>query len=117
MARGVSPEALDDVRSPAGLNIGAEAPEEVAPSVLAEIVQERRAALRWPRAPPGSVLRSDPIWDDGGVAGAAHKASPGQTYYFAAADVAGDSDSPAADRGGRIRSRQEAFAVAPWLVV
>lgn len=41
--RGISPEALGRVKSPAGLNLGAETAEEIALSILAEIVQLRRA--------------------------------------------------------------------------
>ena len=41
--RGVSAEALQRVKYPAGMDIGAETPEEVALSVLAEIVQRMRA--------------------------------------------------------------------------
>lgn len=40
--RGVSRAALDRVRSPAGLDIGARTPEEVALSIMAEIVELRR---------------------------------------------------------------------------
>jgi xanthine/CO dehydrogenase XdhC/CoxF family maturation factor len=40
--RGESPQRLSGVRSPAGLNIGAEGPEEIALSILAEIVAESR---------------------------------------------------------------------------
>ncbi len=49
-ARGVAAERLASLRSPAGLDIGAVTPEEIALSVLAEIVQERRQA-----APAGLV--------------------------------------------------------------
>jgi molybdenum cofactor cytidylyltransferase len=41
--RGESPERLAKVRAPAGLNIGAEGPEEIALSILAEIVAENRS--------------------------------------------------------------------------
>jgi xanthine dehydrogenase accessory factor len=44
LARGVEAAALDSIRSPAGVAIGAQAPEEIAVSVLAEIVARRRAA-------------------------------------------------------------------------
>lgn len=40
---GVRPEALVRVTSPVGLELGAETPEEIAVSILAEIVQLRRA--------------------------------------------------------------------------
>ena len=43
-AKGVSSEALDGVKYPAGLDIGAKTPEEVALSILTEIVQRMRAA-------------------------------------------------------------------------
>jgi xanthine dehydrogenase accessory factor len=39
---GVGEEALRGVRAPVGLDIGAVSPEEVALSILAEIVAERR---------------------------------------------------------------------------
>jgi xanthine dehydrogenase accessory factor len=41
-AEGISSEQLSKVHSPAGLNIGARAPEEIAISILAEIVEVRR---------------------------------------------------------------------------
>ena len=39
---GFSQEALKRVRTPIGLNIGAETPEEIAVSIIAEIIQARR---------------------------------------------------------------------------
>ncbi len=42
--RGVSAHALDAIKSPAGLDLGGRQPEEVALSILAEIVQLRYAA-------------------------------------------------------------------------
>ncbi len=42
--RGASPEKLATVRAPAGLNIGAETPEEIALSIAAEIVSRRAEA-------------------------------------------------------------------------
>ncbi|MEQ1956695.1 XdhC family protein [Mesorhizobium yinganensis] len=43
---GISPEALDQVKAPAGLDIGAVTPEEIALSILAEIVAARRVGQR-----------------------------------------------------------------------
>ncbi|MEO1227793.1 MAG: XdhC family protein [Myxococcota bacterium] len=40
--RGVSAEALDRVRAPAGLDLGATTPEEIALSILAEVTARRR---------------------------------------------------------------------------
>ena len=42
--RGVAPERVAALRSPAGLDIGAGTPEEIALSILAEIVQTRRGS-------------------------------------------------------------------------
>lgn len=44
--RGLSREALDCIRSPAGLDIGARSPEEIALSIMAEIVEMRRVGPR-----------------------------------------------------------------------
>jgi len=46
--RGVPAEALKRVRSPMGLDIGAESPEEIAISILAEMIRERRGATGQP---------------------------------------------------------------------
>jgi xanthine dehydrogenase accessory factor len=48
--KGVDPDRLARVRSPAGLNIGAVTPEEIALSILAEIVELRRRGSRSPPA-------------------------------------------------------------------
>src|SRR5262249_38002344 len=44
LGRGVAAQALDAIRNPAGLDIGGRLPEELALSILAEIVQLRRTA-------------------------------------------------------------------------
>lgn len=46
--RGISPQALDRVRSPMGLEIEAETPEEIALSILAEIVMLRHGGTGAP---------------------------------------------------------------------
>jgi xanthine dehydrogenase accessory factor len=90
-ARGVTAADLDRVRSPAGLDIGATAPEEVALSILAEIVQVRRAAsvnaavTEPPPAPAPVALEAlDPVCGmTVVVARARHVAEVGgETYYF-----------------------------------
>lgn len=42
---GVAPEALDRVRTPIGLDIGADSPAEIAVSVVAELIKVRRLGL------------------------------------------------------------------------
>ena len=44
--KGITPEKAQQLRAPAGLNIGAKSPEEIAVSVLAEIIQIRAGAAK-----------------------------------------------------------------------
>ncbi|WP_426611476.1 XdhC family protein [Bradyrhizobium sp. McL0616] len=46
IAEGVTAAALDDVKAPAGLDLGAITPEEIAMSILAEITRDRRRGQR-----------------------------------------------------------------------
>jgi xanthine dehydrogenase accessory factor len=43
---GIPRELLDQVHAPLGMDIGAETPEEIAVSIIAEIVRERRTGIR-----------------------------------------------------------------------
>ena len=52
---GIDPAKLDRVRAPIGLEIGAETPEEIAVSIMAEIIAVRRGG----RGLPMSVIARD----------------------------------------------------------
>lgn len=54
-ADGVAPELLERIDTPAGLDIGARTPEEIALSILAGIVAVRRAAPSRTAAEPSSI--------------------------------------------------------------
>jgi xanthine dehydrogenase accessory factor len=61
IARGVPSASLDHIRNPAGLDIGARRPEELAVSIFAEIVQLRREAEAAAAAsPPARVSLAPP---------------------------------------------------------
>ncbi|WP_439140165.1 XdhC family protein, partial [Planktotalea sp.] len=45
-AKGVEQARIDAVKAPAGLDIGAITPEEIALSILADLVQVRRAQVQ-----------------------------------------------------------------------
>jgi xanthine dehydrogenase accessory factor len=63
--RGVSPERLGRFKAPAGLDLGAITPAEIAVSILAEIIQHHRgdklADAAPDAAPPGPTEALDPI--------------------------------------------------------
>lgn len=60
--RGVSPERLGLLKAPAGLDIGAVTPEEIAVSILAEIIQSRRSRkIAWTEPSATVTEATDPI--------------------------------------------------------
>jgi len=91
LSRGIPGERLDRVRNPAGLDLGARLPEEVALSILAEIVQVRRAHLAElareaaaAAAPPAQAEATDPVCGMTVViATARHRTEhEGRAYFF-----------------------------------
>jgi xanthine dehydrogenase accessory factor len=89
--RGLTAEKLAKVRAPAGLDIHASSPAEIAVSVLAEIIQTRKTST--PAAEPAVVLpvpaktERDPICGmTVDVSSARHKSEfRGDVYYFCCA--------------------------------
>ncbi len=45
-AQGIPPELIDQVHAPLGIDIAAETPEEIAVSIIGEIIRERRSGVR-----------------------------------------------------------------------
>lgn len=91
LAQGVAAADLDRIHSPAGLAIGARTPEEIALSILAQIVEQRRTGAEEkpspvhqeePEAPPAQAI--DPICGmTVEIATARHSAEhAGRMYYF-----------------------------------
>lgn len=77
------------IKNPAGLNLGAELPEDIAISIFAEIVQLRAAvATKAPQPQPAaSAVATDPICGMSvKIEGAKHRATrDGREYYFCCA--------------------------------
>ncbi len=86
--KGVSPEALQRVKFPAGVDIGAETPEEIALSILTEIVQRMRASRAGvslqPAAQAVEAESTDPVCNmTVNVAESRyHSSYNGTTFYF-----------------------------------
>jgi len=59
--KGITPEKARRLRAPAGLNIGAKSPEEIAVSVLAEIIQIRAGAAKAALQPQNEKAIALPI--------------------------------------------------------
>ena len=85
IACGVPRASVEQVAAPAGLDIGARTPEEIALSVMAQIVERRRRTAAVEKALFEEAI--DPICGmKVAVAGARHLAqAEGKTYYFCCA--------------------------------
>jgi xanthine dehydrogenase accessory factor len=55
--KGIAQELVEELRCPAGLDIGAETPEEIALSIVAEMVQVRRSSSAELRRTRGAPVR------------------------------------------------------------
>ena len=84
LARGFEAAALDRIHNPAGLDIGARLPEELAVSILAEIVQLRRAMPQREETRTQGDEEIDPVCGMRvAVATARHRVERGgRTFYF-----------------------------------
>lgn len=91
LGRGIAAQALDQITSPAGLDLGGRQPEEVALSILAEIVQRKHAAKPEAAKPALAVVEPavpltaiDPVCHmTVTIATARHVGAwNGQTWYF-----------------------------------
>jgi len=92
LARGVARDAIDGIAAPAGLDIGARAPEEIAVSIMAQIVERRNASsAQRPQAKEAPREAVDPVCGMSvSVAGARHTQEMlGVTYYFCCAGCRG----------------------------
>ncbi len=88
LARGVAREAIERIAAPAGLDLGARTPEEIAVSIMAQIVERRRRAATAGQTENAAVREAvDPVCGMGvKVAGARHTVEAlGVTYYFCCA--------------------------------
>jgi xanthine dehydrogenase accessory factor len=84
-ARGVAPDVLARLKAPAGLDLGAVTPEEIAVSIIAEIVQLRRStAPAVSGVAPAAAEARDPICGmTVEIATAVHRSEVGsETVYF-----------------------------------
>ena len=93
VGQGVAPDELDRIKNPAGLNIGAVSPEEIALSVLAEIVEwgrgrttagEGESTEAVEGAPASAAAEPDPVCGmTVSPETSRHRADfAGYTYYF-----------------------------------
>lgn len=100
---GVAAAALDAVEAPAGLDIGAVTPAEIAVSVLAGLVQARRRRSGGARAPDGAAEITSTAVEPAGApapAGAADSGEPLPVDPVCGMDVEPGAGVPSAEHDG-----------------
>ncbi len=118
-ARGVADADLVRMKNPAGLDIGAELPEEIALSILGEIVQTRRrnrpdaGEARAP-SPAVQTMRAgsarDPVCGMSvAIASASHRSEhAGRSYYFCGAECRRQFERDPARHADTLAARESA---------
>ncbi len=125
---GVTPEQRDRIHTPVGIDIGAETPEEIALSILAQVVRARRtegaiaaAASTASTAAAGPQLVVDPVCGMSVVVGedTPHAVVDGEDFWFC---CLGCRDGYVAQHGGAVVTAATSLtaptvAAGPQLVV
>jgi xanthine dehydrogenase accessory factor len=111
--KGVPPETLSRIKAPAGLDIGTSVPEEIAVSILAEIIQMRRAGVSHARSQltykskASSSIFKDPVcgMDVEGSDSGITSLYEGRLFYFCCTSCKQEFDRNPEKFKSEVRSR------------